>query len=80
MSSETIKIINIINQNYNVNYEEIMLSIMNDNILNKYSKIILIKYFENKYTHPTTFITFEKFFSYLWVLINTLDNRKNIKY
>ena len=53
---------------------------MNDNILNKNSKIILIKYFENKYTHPTTFITFEKFFSYLWVLINTLDNRKNIKY
>jgi len=76
---ESIKIINIINHNYHINYFEIIFDIINDPILSLYCKKLLIEYCENKYVHSHTLITFEKLLCYVWIHINNLHNKNDIK-
>jgi len=72
-------IVNIINQNYIINNDEIINNIIQDTILTEKTKNLLIEYCENKDVHSKTQLTFEELLFNVWTLINTLDTKDEIK-
>ena len=72
-------IVNIINQNYIINNDEIINNIIQDTILTEKTKNLLIEYCENKDVHSRTQLTFEELLFNVWILINTLDSKDEIK-
>ena len=72
-------IINIINQNFIINNSEIINNIIQDTILTEKTKNLLIEYCENKDIHSNTQLTFEELLCNVWVLINKLKDRDEIK-
>ena len=51
-------IVNIINQNYIYNFNDIMNNIIHDSILNDNTKRLLLEYCDNKDIHSKTQLTF----------------------
>ena len=72
-------IVNIINQNYIINYENIINNIIEDTILTEDTKNILVEYCNNKEVHTKTQLTFEDLLVNVWTLINSLDTKNEIK-
>jgi Leucine-rich repeat (LRR) protein len=72
-------IVNIINQNYIINNDEIINNIIQDTILTEKTKNLLIEYCENKDIHSRTQLTFEELLCNVWTLINTLNSKDEIK-
>ena len=72
-------IVNIINQNYIYNFNDIMNNIIHDSILNDNTKRLLLEYCDNKDIHSKTQLTFEDLLCNVWILINTLDTKDEIK-
>ena len=72
-------IINIINQNYIMDHAEIISNIIQDSILTEKTKKLLMEYCDNKDVHVKTQLTFEELLCNVWVLINSLDAKNEIK-
>ena len=72
-------IVNIINQNYIINNENIINNIIEDTILTEDTKKLLIEYCEIKDVHIKTQLTFEDLLVNVWTLINSLDTKDEIK-
>jgi hypothetical protein len=72
-------IVNIINQNYIINKTDIFNDIIKDTILTEKTKQLLLDYCENNQVHSKTQLTFEELLCNVWILINSLDTKNEIK-
>ena len=72
-------ILNIINQNFIINNSEIINNIIHDTILTEKTKKLLIEYCEIKDIHSNIQLTFEELLGNVWILINILDTKDEIK-
>ena len=72
-------IVNIINQNYIFNYDDIINNIIHDDIINDNCKKLLLEYCDNKDIHSRTQLTFKELLCYVWTFINSLDTNNEIK-
>jgi hypothetical protein len=72
---------NIFNQNYIYNNNNIIIDIKNDNFINQENKNLLIIYYENEnnYLYPNTNYNFKDILCNIWVLINSLENKDDVK-
>jgi len=72
---------NIFNQNYIYDNNNIIIDIKNDYFLNEENKNILINYYENEdnYLYPNTNYNFKDILCNIWVLINSLYNKDEVK-
>jgi hypothetical protein len=66
-------------ENNIINHENIINNILEDNIIDDKCKILLIEYCKNKDVHLKTQLTFEELLCNVWILINTLDTKDEIK-
>jgi hypothetical protein len=70
-------IIKITNLKLNGKYDDIIYDIINDNILSKKCKELIIEYASDEEYHSICFITFKELLCHIWVIINNDNKNKD---